>query len=334
MPTTFRYAYSDAIANGTRVRVDGSGDVDTPVAVTLVSDGSTVAGSTVTIANGGLPPLLGSVQRVYLKQVDGGGAVVKLLGVAGGVDTAYVAPTPGGAALPSQTGQAGKVLGTNGTAAGWSSVGTIDTTNPPQPPSGAGNPGSGATGAAAADHVHPLTSSSVVPLWQSIDNGVCTLARGHSDDSGSYGSTPASGVEHFTFFRADKSKSVSTIRFQTGGTGPTGSTLARVGLYTVDPNTGALALVASCANKTSFAGTYAGQTCALTAAYSLVAGSTYAVGLLQVATTPASLLGAWFNGTYLGGTPKLAQTKSGQADLAAAPTGLGDQQFPVYYELV
>jgi hypothetical protein len=233
--------------------------------------------------------------------------------------------------LPDQTGQAGKVLGTDGTTTSWSGVGTIDQLSVPLASSGSGNPGT-STKAAAADHVHPAPPSQVQPLWVSASDAVISLPRAHSDDSGSYGSTPAAGVAHFTFLRADKDMLVSKVRFQTGGTAAGSTTLAKIGLYAYV--NGVLTLVASSANMTKFAGTYQGQTATLTAAYKVLAGQTYAVAILQAGAAPAALLGQWFNGTYLGASPALAQTLASQADLPATANGLSPQQFPVYYELV
>lgn len=279
----------------------------------------------------------------------------------------YIPSATGGAALPTQTGNAGKVLATDGTAPQWSAAGTINTTDVPRP-LGTANPGTGTAGASPSDHVHAAPASTqlsdadptnladgtvqvwsatagkrversvptVTPLWQAIDAGVTTLPRLHQDDSSSFGATPGSGVEHFTYFLANRSATVNMIRFQTGSVAAATSTLARVGLYTVAAN-GSLTLVASCANKTTFTGTFAAQTCALTVPYALVAGEKYAVGILQVATTPASLLGAWVNALFLGATPALAGTKASQADLAASVAAgalPGTHQFPVYFELI
>ncbi len=267
--------------------------------------------------------------------------------------------------LPSQTGNAGKTLATDGTSAAWVATGQVNTALVPNP-LGTANPGSGTAGAMGADAVLPMpglaqladvsltgiTTGQVpawnattgkfglatpnltpTPLYATIDNGMTTLPRGHLDDSDSYGQTPASGVEHFTYFRADKSITINTIRFQTAGKAAATSTVARVGLYTVSG--GAKTLVASCANKTTFAGTYSAQTCALTAGYVLVSGTIYAIGILQVATTPASLFGMWFNPAYMGATPALAQaTGSGKTDLVASSTDQNTSNFPIYYELV
>lgn len=274
----------------------------------------------------------------------------------------------GGVTAVSGTPAAGKALVATGpTAAQWAATGTIDVTNTPLP-LGVASHGTGANGAMPSDatiqmprlldlaDVDPATmltngyalawnavagkwqavplGVAGAPLWQGIDAGEITLPRGHTDDSGSFGANPASGEMRLSYFRAQNSGSRSTVRFQTGGTAAAASTLARVGLYSVDTS-GNLTLIGSCANKTTFAGTYAQQTCALTAAVTLTAGSLYAIGVLQVATTPATVAGQWFNGTFMGGTPKMARKVTGLADLpATVTTGFTDSQFPIYCEIV
>jgi hypothetical protein len=238
-------------------------------------------------------------------------------------------PSPG-SALPSQTGKTGQVLATDGTKTSWSAVGTIDTATIPAANAGAGNPGVSKS-ASAADHVHPKDASTYVPLWATADNACLTLPRGHLDDSDSFGSTPASGVEHFTFFRADKPLAVAHVRFGTGGKTPAGITLARVGLYTV--SSGTYTLVASSAAKAGFGAAYGQIDAPLTATYTLTPGTIYAIGILQVGTTPNSLFGGWYNNAYLNSSPAMALTKSGLADLSASVTGAGTSNFPIAYEL-
>jgi hypothetical protein len=266
---------------------------------------------------------------------------------------------PSGATASS--GAKGQLLahGSDQNSFAWIDPGMIDTTNPPLP-LGVASPGTGSSGAAASDHVHampqlldltdvdsgdsPANGQSLIwnaasgkwisgapsvtgssPLWLQIDNGEITLPRIHTDDSGTYGSTPASGEMRLTYFRAQTSGSRGTVRFQTASTAASSSTLARVGLYSVDTASGNLTLMAACAN----------QTCTLSASVSLTAGTTYAIGILQIASTPASLAGQWFNGTFLGATPKLAQKVTGLSDLPSSVTsGLSDDQFPIYCEVV
>lgn len=272
-----------------------------------------------------------------------------------------------GVTVSGSTASGKALVGTSPSAAAWSATVTLDTSDTPQP-LGMASPGTGTNGAAPNDHVHampalsqlsdqdvsgladgtvpvwnasagkfkqqvPALAASGVPLWQALTSGIITLPRAHQADSGSFSATPASGTEHFTYFRSDRSMNIGHIQFQTGGTSASGSTYAAVGLYTVSGAN--LTLVASCANLTTFSGAYATQSCALTASYGVTGGVVYAVGVLQVATTPASLLGAWFNGAFMNSAPVLSQTKAAQATLASTVTsGLGTHQFPVYFELL
>lgn len=250
-------------------------------------------------------------------------------------------------------------------------TGKINFTDAPNP-LGTANPGNGLSGAMAADATLPMPAlsqltdvdpvayvagqvpawdpvsgkfkpitpnSAPVPLWDAINNGVITLSRSHGTNTNDYAGSSGdygyigSGVEHFTFFRADKSITVNTIRFQTGSRGASGSTLARVGIYTVSGDT--KKLVASCANKTSFGNSFSQVSCALTSPYALVAGTVYAIGNIQVASTPAGFIGQWINSVFLGGQPPLAQfTSGGLTDLAATSTAASGHQVPIYYELV
>jgi hypothetical protein len=242
-------------------------------------------------------------------------------------------PTGGGAALPSQTGKAGQALVTDGASAQWSPSGTIDTDTIPAASSTLGNPGT-STKAAPADHSHPRDPAAAplyVPLWMTADSACLSLPRGHLDDSDSFNSTPASGVEHFTFLRADKALTVAHVRFGTGGKTPAGITLARIGLYTVAGGT--YTLVASSAAKAGFGGAYGQIDAPLTVPYTLVPGTIYAIGNLQVGTTPNSLFGAWYNNAYLNSSPAMALTKSGMTDLGASVSGAGTSNFPIAYEL-
>ncbi|MEJ0072486.1 MAG: hypothetical protein WDN27_00085 [Candidatus Saccharibacteria bacterium] len=255
----------------------------------------------------------------------------------------------GAAPLPSGTatnGQVPVVTGTSPLAMGWAAAGTVDTTHTPLAPSSSPSPGTGSNGVSASDHVHPLPTlaslstlgvltTSTAPLYMGISTGNITLPRGHQDDSQNYGSTPASATIHYTYFITQQAGSVGHIRFQTGSTAQATNTYTNVGLYTVNTSTGALTLATSATSQQALSGTYAGQTFAMGTPYTVSAGTLYAVGLLQKATTPASLLGAWFNGVFLGATQQLAMT--GGTGLSALPSTasapVNNHNFPVYYEL-
>lgn len=258
--------------------------------------------------------------------------------VPGIVGTASVTNTP-------TTGQA--LIATSSSQAAWSATKTIDTATTPLAPSASPSPGTGTAGASASDHVHPLPTATQLtsvlssggvnlysPLWQAIDSGEITLPRIHTDDSGSYGSTPASGTPHYTYFRAINTATRTTIRFQTAGTAQATNTYTNVALYSVNTSNGALTQIAVATQK-ALTGTYSGQTFTLTSGVTLTAGTMYAIGFLQVATTVASIAGQWFNGTFMGATPSLAKTSTGgQSSLPASVTPGSAQQFPIYYEVL
>jgi hypothetical protein len=240
----------------------------------------------------------------------------------------------------------------------YTSTKVIDTTDTPQP-LGTASAGTGVNGVSPNDHVHAmpaltsLTDQDVTnlatgtmpvwnatagkfqqvaaPLWATLTSGCCTLPRVGSYDSASYGN-PTTGVEHFTYFRADKSMTVGHINFQIGGTAAATSTYAAVGLYTV--SSGTLTLVASTANQTGWTNAYYSQSPALTVSYAISAGIIYAVGILQVATTTASFYGAPSSSGTLGNAPALAGTKSGQSTLASSTSALTNATFPINFELL
>jgi len=179
----------------------------------------------------------------------------------------------------------------------------------------------------------PSVTRYVEPIWANIQNGLCTIPRIGQLDSAGFGASPATQIEHFTYFIADKTYSVGHIQFITGSVGGASTTYAAVGLYRVD---GAqLTLVASCSNKTTFSGTYSTQSCALTASYTVQAGTLYAIGILQVGTTPASLMGTESFTQFTGLAQILAQTISGRSTLiSSVNSGLTLTDLMVYYELL
>jgi hypothetical protein len=266
------------------------------------------------------------------------------------------------------SGQAGYTLSKNPDGTGsWvvSSGGTsnvnVDVTDVPQL-LGNANPGLGLNGASASDHVHAMPALSQLsdtlmttvpngsapifdgtagkwrpgavisnaPLWLGASNGETTLPRSHVDDSGSYSNTPASGVLHITYFTASTSRTIGHIAFNTGGTASAGNTKTLVGLYSVNASTGVLTLVASSANMSGLA-SYAQVSAAMTATYTLTAGATYAVGILQVGTTSASLIGAYAQGEYLNKTPYIARQVPTQTTLPATISSTQSVGFIIDY---
>jgi hypothetical protein len=284
-----------------------------------------------------------------------------------GVAAAFVGnQVPTAAAPPTAAGEALVSTGAGSATVAFTPTKAINLIDAAQP-LGAANPGTGDSGAAASDHVHPMPTSSqladsegsladgqawvwnatagkmqpaawapggITSIWESASNGEITLPRGHVDDSGSFGQTPATNVLHLSYFVALSSRKIRHIKFATGATAASGNELTQLGLYSVDGSSGALALVASSAAPGSALGTWDQTSLGLAAECGLTAGQTYAVGILQIGATSASLLGAWANNEYLGQTPVLCQTLPGQSSLPSSVTsGLCATGFAVFFFL-
>jgi len=136
-----------------------------------------------------------------------------------------------------------------------------------------------------------------------------------------------SGITFLTVFVPLKDMTVGTATFFNQGTA-TSPTLFRMGLYTWDEAAGTATLVARTANDTTAVGTSATiQSRAFDTAggypstYTLVAGSAYAFGLLQVATTPSQYARLSNSPAVLVNSPrKVSLSKGSQTDLATAGT--------------
>ena len=129
----------------------------------------------------------------------------------------------------------------------------------------------------------------------------------------------ASGSLHLTYFTARKTETINNVQMVTDSTAATGVTLARMGVYSVDPGTGNLTLVAATANDVNlFNGAYSAFQRALTTPFNKVKGTRYAFAVLVVGTgmpnlsaiiTPA--------GIDASAAPRLNGLVTGQADLPA-----------------
>lgn len=135
---------------------------------------------------------------------------------------------------------------------------------------------------------------------------------------------PATGTTYLTYFTPLVTKTVSNFSMQTpaSGSAPSSITLARIGLYTAAAN-GDVTLVARTASDTSLFDTGLevetrafATTGGYPASYELVAGTRYAVGVLQVGTTGGRMIGAT---SAAGGVyalaPMISAAKSGQTDI-------------------
>lgn len=141
-----------------------------------------------------------------------------------------------------------------------------------------------------------------------------------------------------TYFKARKTETITKVRTITG-TAATGSTLCRVGIYSVD-GSGNLTLVASIANDTNLwiaANTAYEST--LSASWSKVRGTTYAVGVLWVGsgTAPTFRGNNQLVASECGKDPRIGGLHSSlQSDLPAsvAVDSIGDNAHISYVAMV
>jgi hypothetical protein len=138
---------------------------------------------------------------------------------------------------------------------------------------------------------------------------------------------PSSGTACLTMFLARDTITVGNVTMITGGTAASGTTLARMGLYTIDGSDNAT-LVARTASDTNLFGSTATSytrafdtTGSYPATYTIQEGSVYALGVITVATTPPAYLSTSINaaGAHISGlmalSPRLVGNLNGQADL-------------------
>jgi hypothetical protein len=132
-----------------------------------------------------------------------------------------------------------------------------------------------------------------------------------------------SGQLALTYFTARKSTTVTSIKTRNRGTAAVGLTLARVALYSVDPSTGNLTLLAASTSDTSmWTGAFAVYTKTI-ASTPLTAGQRYAVGVLAVGTPTMPTLYCWgTNGSGLDFDlqPRPAALLSSQTDIPSTIT--------------
>lgn len=134
---------------------------------------------------------------------------------------------------------------------------------------------------------------------------------------------PADGTLYLTYFTPLVSKTVSTFTISSSiSSASSGLTLARIGLYAASAN-GDATLVARSASNTSLLSvaqtTYAesfSTSGGYPANHALVAGTRYAVGVLQVGTTPGRMMSAGPNANASGLlAPVLVAQKASQSDI-------------------
>ena len=136
-----------------------------------------------------------------------------------------------------------------------------------------------------------------------------------------FGAQPSvSGTVHLTYFTARKSETINNIRMLTDNTAAAGTTLARMGIYSVGVN-GDLTLVAATANDTTlFNAMYSPFSRALTAPFNKLKGNRYAAALLFIGTTPPTITGLTVSGADASLPPRLCGIVAGQTDLPPSIT--------------
>lgn len=152
-----------------------------------------------------------------------------------------------------------------------------------------------------------------------LDNGESTMTRGELTSTPS---ATTSGKLALSFFTATKSETINNVRAVTADIAAAATpTLCRIGIYSVDPVTKDLTLVASTANDTTlFAAIDTTYTKALSAPLYKNKGQRYAVGVLIVsAAAMPTLIGKTYrspaNEAFM--QPHIVAALSGQSDLPA-----------------
>ena len=140
----------------------------------------------------------------------------------------------------------------------------------------------------------------------------------------STGLVTVAGSMRLTYFTARKSETCTKLRSVSGNTAAVGSTLAKMGLYSVAAN-GDLTLVASTANTTTlWSAASTTYEVATAAAYDLTKGARYAFAVLVVGATTAPTLAGAGTGLSTSGehatAPRIGGTVTGQTDLPASVT--------------
>lgn len=126
----------------------------------------------------------------------------------------------------------------------------------------------------------------------------------------------SNGNMRLSYFTARKSATVTQIRSVTSTQAQVGATLCRIGVYSVD-GSGNLTLIASIPNTTSlWLATNTAYTTNLSASFSKVRGTRYAVGVLIVGSSTAPL--------FMGASSLVSHEAAAAPRLSGFVTGLSD----------
>ena len=200
-----------------------------------------------------------------------------------------------------------------------------------------------------------LTYNSVSGLWENeapAENGpvLHSTKQAFSDNTaetfdritaaGGGPRTYSTGVIYLTAITPNETVTVDQATVFATATG-TGLTLVKIGLFTFDGTTYTRVAVTADV-KSQFNVNTALVTCDFTSSYTMNAGTTYYVGILQIGTTPSTLLGPTTPSSVSGyatflntGTPKLCRSVAGQTDIAStyADSALGNAVIAAWTRL-
>jgi hypothetical protein len=139
---------------------------------------------------------------------------------------------------------------------------------------------------------------------------------------GNWNGSVANGNVYFPFFTPRWSLEVDQLRVVTAATAASGTTLARLGLYTFDGTTATL-VARTAADTSLFAGTNTAYirsfdtTGGYPATYTLQAGQRYAMGIIWTGSSPANLYTAFelIPSAMSALGPRMTGLVTGQTDL-------------------
>ena len=173
--------------------------------------------------------------------------------------------------------------------------------------------GSGTSALSAATAGTDYLAPADIENLGTLTTGESTRPRGLS----TAGVSTGTGNLRLTFFTAAKTETINSIRTVCTTLG-TSATLQRIGVYSID-GSGNLTLIASTASDTSLWIAAASYTKALSASFSKVRGTRYAVGILYVGGGTAPSLSGLLptNATEDGQPPRLSGFLTSQTDLPA-----------------
>lgn len=270
----------------------------------------------------GTPPIIqasdtdGSVTNIDLALQPSGTGRVQILGTTPGI----VGGASGNANLNLQSRGTGKVqingveaatISSNITGTAANVTATVSVTN-----GGTGATtltglvkGSGTSALTAATAGTDYADPAIDVYADALTTGESTILRRQVSASNV---SSSSGLCRWTYFTARKSETITQVRVPTGSTAAAGATICRIGIYTID-GSGNLTLAASTANDTAlWAAAGTAYTKSLSASFSKVRGTRYAVGLIFVGTTAP---------TFCGINSGMLVSESGLAPRLAAYTG-------------